>query len=152
MTVGRYRELTVKDQRHGLDPDEERELDKIRDSLQMARLASRPYPSCCEEAKRYRTVYLSVPDGARPRKATWRPVFIDLNEDPNDRGSAWYRAMPKAAFCTFCGAALPKMVRKADPPKPLCKIEDGGYYCSTCRERGQSCLCLPPSAAFEPAP
>jgi len=57
--------------------------------------------------------------------------------------------MPEAKFCTFCGEALPKMVRKATPPIPLCIVTDGGYYCDTCKQR-LPCTCLPPSAAFEP--
>lgn len=150
----RIRELSAKDLHHGLDRAEYLELERLRDENQMARLNAQPVPTCCADAKEYRTVQFSVPDDASgsPKSGTWYPSFIDQNWDPNERSSAWYESMPPARFCVFCGTALPKMRLKATPPEPLCKIDDGGYYCSTCHERLHACTCLPPAAAFEPEP
>ena len=68
--------------------------------------------------------------------------------DPNYYAGAY----PEPKFCPYCGTALPKLVRKKPMPKNICRVTDGGYYCSTCRERLDNCLCDPPASAFEPEP
>jgi HTH-type transcriptional regulator/antitoxin HigA len=54
----------------------------------------------------------------------------------------------KAKFCPYCGAALPELRKKAEPPEPLHHSADG-HYCSTCNQRNHACKCLPPEAAWE---
>jgi hypothetical protein len=57
--------------------------------------------------------------------------------------------MPEPEYCPFCGTHVPNMVRKNPPPPHVCRVTDGGYYCDTCKQRLNECICDPPSAAFE---
>jgi hypothetical protein len=98
-------------------------------------------PTCCRDSIIRQTIRLYVEDGARPERAFWCAASYETLND------AWD---VKAKFCPFCGAHLPQMRRKANPPKPLCVIEDGGNYCSTCSKRLNCCRCRPPADAFEP--
>lgn len=62
------------------------------------------------------------------------------------------QTMPEPTHCPFCGTPLPKMVRKDPIPPHICRVTDGGYYCDTCKQRLNACICDPPEAAFEPEP
>jgi hypothetical protein len=120
---------------------------------EVARLV--PRPTCCEAAKNYPAVTFQVADveGKRPTRGYWHahmsePLARRSAIGPD--GSVWLSAMPVAKFCPFCGTALPKMVLKDPIPKTVCVVLDGGYYCSTCKDRLSSCLCDPQASAFEP--
>ena len=39
----------------------------------------------------------------------------------------------KVEHCPFCGEKLPELV-PASPPGPIMTVNDGGYYCATCKE------------------
>ena len=63
--------------------------------------------------------------------------------------SKYIEGMPNPEYCPFCSYPLPKMVRKEPPPPHICRVTDGGYYCDTCKQRLNECICDPPGAAFE---
>lgn len=52
-------------------------------------------------------------------------------------------------FCPWCGAKLPEMERTRTDAK-ICVVKDGGYYCDTCEERLQNCLCDFPAVEWTP--
>lgn len=58
----------------------------------------------------------------------------------------------RVAFCPFCGARVPPVRLRKDPPKRICVVLDGGYYCATCEERLQACNCKLPERMWEAAP
>jgi hypothetical protein len=64
----------------------------------------------------------------------------------------YHDALPAPKFCPYCGTLLPEMRLKDPVPENVTRVLDGGYYCSTCHERLNECLCDPPSSAFEPVP
>jgi hypothetical protein len=100
-------------------------------------------PVCCRDSVLRKTIRLDVEDGGKPERAVWRAATYD------ELGS-WNHPI-EARFCPFCGKSLPEMQRMANPPSPLCVIEDGGYRCSTCGERLNVCECHPPEDAFAEA-
>jgi hypothetical protein len=51
--------------------------------------------------------------------------------------------------CPFCGAALPAIRPRANPPRRVCAVVDGGYYCATCEERLMGCRCWPQERMWE---
>jgi len=128
-------------------------LERLDRELEIMRLI--PTPTCCDAAKHYPAVTFQVADveGRRPTRGYWH---AHMSESLARRyavgpdGSVWLSAMPEAKFCPFCGAPLPEMVLKEPIPKTVSVVLDGGYYCSTCKERLYSCMCDPPASAFEP--
>lgn len=54
--------------------------------------------------------------------------------------------------CPFCGADVPPIRVSSNPPKYVCLITDGGYYCSTCDERLNEYRCADPARLWEIAP
>jgi hypothetical protein len=128
------------------DARQEREAAEARERA----LKAIPVPTCCQAAQTQPVVWLSLEDpGNKPSDtagARWR---AKVNRDLAFRGGdRWVH--PEVKFCPHCGENLPEMVRKKSPPEPLCRFSDGGYYCDTCKERLNCCVCLPPEAAFEP--
>lgn len=151
MTRERYQVLHKKNDR---TDEEESEYEKICDVLLKEQTLAVPRPPCCKAAQEYPQLLFFAEDGLEPTKGHWSLAHIrEVHAYLPDLATRWGDAFPEPKFCSYCGTALPKMVRKPAErlPKPLCVVEDGGYYCSTCHERGGVCLCLPPAAAFEPA-
>ena len=58
----------------------------------------------------------------------------------------------RIAFCPFCGTKVPGVRLRRNPPKKICVVLDGGYYCATCEERLDSCNCALPAQLWEAAP
>ena len=110
-----------------------------------------PIPKCCPEARKYPTVAFTVDfDGGDSHRAKGHWYIRVIRElvlvwNPNFQGEI---AVPK--YCPYCGKALPKMQRKIPVPATVCRVKDGGYYCATCHQRLQACLCDPLGSAFEP--
>lgn len=115
-----------------------------------------PVPQCCEASRDFPTVTFSVdyadniPSDKGPGKwhVTRSTPLEEYYRDRDDPG--WWGRIPEPKFCPYCGTPLPKMRRKDPPPKTVCLITDGGYYCARCKDRLDSCLCDPISFAFEP--
>lgn len=145
----RYQELSTKDT-CTLTNAEDREMSQLWERLHSEGLRAGPKLTCCQAIQTYPTVYLSVGESTEgpPETARWRAMLVPDSMDPNQRDSTWYENLPEAHFCPYCGTALPKVRRKADPPKPL-RVSGGGHYCDTCEKRLGGCMCLPPAAAFE---
>lgn len=114
-----------------------------------------PLPTCCEAVRTHPAVVFTVDYGdGDSHKSEGRWYIAKHQELMHQRSAAdpqYYRQpVPEPKFCPYCGTALPKMVRKNPIPKTVCQVTDGGYYCATCRERLNCCLCDPLSSAFEP--
>jgi len=106
-------------------------------------------PTCCEPARLHSPVYLCVKDDG---EACWLASThaVIHSELAMERPDVYYHLRPAASFCPYCGERLPKMRKRAVPPEPLCRPDEEGFYCLTCRRRANECHCLPPEAAWEP--
>jgi len=145
------------DIRKRIDPDyedEDCEAEALWEQRSKEIEAALPRPCCCKELSDTRAVYLrrhpqadtrpESPEKWERYKPEWRMSFsYHIALLWRDQGVS-----ARALFCPFCGTRLPEVRRKADPPQPLCVIEDGGYRCSTCGE-ARDCICYPPEAAYE---
>ena len=138
----------------GIDSDENYdEWDQANDEVQKRQLEAAHRPSCCEAAVKYPVVNFSVElydDDSREAEGRWSATFNEYLVAKPRRAMAWYNTIPEPKFCTYCGLSLPKLKRKDPFPPDTCVVQDGGYYCSTCSERLNACLCLPPAFAWEP--
>lgn len=107
-----------------------------------------PLPKCCDAVQSVAAVRFAVciTGEVGPQ---WTVATHDFLQ--REIGYEGYPA-PAAKFCPFCGTALPKMRRKAKPPKRISTCTDGGYYCDTCKERLHACCCRMPESAWEPVP
>jgi hypothetical protein len=153
--VGRLRKLEERESAaDGLSQAEKWELRDLRDSRQEEILGRIPVPPCCTEARRYPTIVFAVRYGEEipSNQATgrWEAAVHPRAVSEKAKDAAWYENYPEPKFCPFCGTRVPKMVRKDPPPTNICLVQDGGYYCSTCKERLNDCVCDPLSSAFEP--
>lgn len=105
-------------------------------------------PNCCDAVQKERTVFLVY-----PIKAVYE---IHENGQENYKpewcSRSWSTKLgtgaTKVLFCPHCGKRLPEIKRRKTD-KPICVVIDGGYYCSTCRERLTECECYPPEYAWD---
>lgn len=107
-------------------------------------------PGCCKKMIESEAVFMSFPesfyDGDTETPPVWKimgKVVSPYNPKVKFDGGVL------AKYCPFCGKDLPEIV-KVEPPGPVCKCTDGGYYCDTCGERLMGCLCLKPDKAWGP--
>jgi hypothetical protein len=148
----RLRALTEKQRLFDdLSSEESRELSDLIQARCQEQLCSIPVPMCCADAQRFPAVFFSVNYFYDTEEETlygsWR---VRLHDDLfTARNGNMRPHAPAPRFCPFCGTALPKMQLKPMPPVNVCKTSDG-YYCSTCKERLQNCLCDPMETAYEP--
>lgn len=151
----RFFVLQKKNKKTDAEEDEFADLSSSRHAEVMRMV---PVPTCCEAAQKYPTISFSVEygDGEDSHKTEGRWYVATLQELSQSRAVEdpdYYRnGLPEPKFCPYCGTALPTMKRKNPMPKTVCRVTDGGYYCSTCKERLNCCLCDPLSSAFEPVP
>ena len=116
-----------------------------------------PRPTCCAAIQKYPVITFYV-DWDDETSSNVGEGYWYAHSDESDasfeiirRDKDYYAEhKPDPKFCPFCGASLPKMVRKNPMPENIRVIEDGGYYCGTCEERLDGCLCDPSESAFEP--
>jgi hypothetical protein len=117
------------------------------------RINSIPIPKCCEEQRARPTIMAMIDFGddddtslLEPKWFVARLKTFDTVRYHEDRN-----AIPsnEPRFCPYCGTQLPRLVRKKKPPKKLCRVVDGGFYCDNCKERLNECSCYPPEAAWE---
>jgi len=120
---------------------------------------SQPWPKCCAAMREHRgLIYAAFPFDHEGEGGDFYET-VESPEKYQQFTPHWQmayqmkgRGRVKAARptrCPFCGEKLPAIRAKAVRPEPLCKIEDGGYYCSECKERVDSCICWPPLSAYE---
>jgi hypothetical protein len=145
--IKRLRQLENKDRGKGLSEKEHLEMDTLMEELAAKQRAALPLPTCCEAAKNYPTITFGVNSDTGVGK-WYAQLYRELTQYLSLK-EGWWDNMPDPKFCPYCGTGLPNMVRKNPVPEDICTITDGGYYCDTCKERLQSCICLPPEAAFE---
>lgn len=106
-------------------------------------LAEWPVPFCCSLIAGARTVQLMSDSEDYSAPPHWAAPF----RVPGN-GYSWAKA--KVLACPFCAATLPQMVLKANPPRQVCKPDDGNY-CLTCGDRLNECLCSHPLSVYEAA-
>ena len=154
MSFERLRELLALGQ-SGRNSDQDLEFDQLMGQRREDQRALVPHPTCCDAIREYPIITFSVSqgdDGNLTATGHWM-VRIDASFW-NDYNGGHYvdyiRGKPAPEYCPFCATPLPKMTLKNPPPPDLCRVTDGGYYCDNCKERLDSCICDPPSSAFEP--
>jgi hypothetical protein len=77
----------------------------------------------------------------------WSLFYNGENVNP-----IWVLCSIPVIFCPFCGKKLPEIIERPNPPKRICTVTDGGYYCDTCQERLCACKCEIPWMRWMPAP
>lgn len=109
-----------------------------------------PKPQCCTSAQRYPFVIVDVSrvdDKGDTPTASW--VWGVIGSE--DRTAGYSGTLPPGpTICPFCGAGLPRLRLRKNPPAPLCIPSD--HYCLTCNERLMSCECYPPQCGWEVVP
>ena len=103
-------------------------------------------PGCCKESIENLTVVLRLPSdyiygGNLEAKPQWTIYTVDLKNGKTENPI-------KVDFCPHCGCPLPE-VRKSALKIPVTVCTDGGYYCNTCGETLDDCMCYPPELAWE---
>lgn len=101
--------------------------------------------ACCDTAKKWRTVYLEIPDSFFSGDLDTPPTWVVRGYHPE------YESIPAptgAAFCPHCGRPAPGIVPSGDRRK-ICKVTDGGYYCDTCGKRLIQCGCGHPTRRWK---
>ena len=139
----------------GRTEEEDLELERLYSERRREQFAAVVRPTCCEAIQKYPVLSFVVHhDEGDTSKANghWHirvseKFWYDFHVGDLD---AYMLGMPEPEYCPFCGTPVPKMVRKNPPPPHICKVTDGGYYCDTCTERLDGCICDPSAAAFEP--
>jgi hypothetical protein len=154
MSIERLRELLSLGP-DGRSPEQEYEFDRLMDQRRCEQRASVPHLTCCAAIQEYPVIRFNVPiEGGDTYKASghWRVRVDDRFWDEYNGGHylEYVKGLPDPEYCPFCSATLPKMTRKNPPPPNICRVTDGGYYCDTCHERLDGCICNPPASAFEP--
>lgn len=136
---------------NGLSLKEERELDKLQYEREAEKALSILRPNCCEAAQKYPVIVFSVDfkDNGEMIGNWYYSVNDHISRYIQLSDRNWSANRPPPRYCIFCSSPLPKVVRKKETPKDVCIVKDGGYYCHTCKERLQCCMCDDPSAAFE---
>jgi hypothetical protein len=150
MSIERILELLHKN----ISEEEEVELDKLMGQRRKEQTAAVPRPSCCAAIQKYPVITFSVndDDDTATAEGSWRIRVGERFHSDFFTGDIceYISGFPNPEYCPFCGSTLPNMVRKDPPPPNICRVTDGGYYCDTCKERLNGCICDPPAAAFEP--
>lgn len=88
-----------------------------------------------------------APDGEDPNRfRNHKPIWLvrTSKQWEHERLEKAETAETVASHCPFCGQKVPDVRLRANPPKRVCTIVDGGYYCNTCGERLDGCRCAPP--------
>lgn len=138
----------------GVFDEDDDQRDDLFEELRRRQLAALPTPTCCKAAQEYPTIMFSVDvydQDSREAEGKWTTAHLKVFQEQGLRERRdYFKHMPEPKFCNYCGLSLPKMARKKAFPKNTCVVKDGGYYCSTCKERLNACRCLPPEFAWEP--
>jgi hypothetical protein len=120
--------------------------DEVKEIPEKERLKACPRPQCCDKVKF--AVYFSVDPLDQWNGPGWyvSPNKENLTYDERDELIGMEL---EAEYCPFCGAEMPDIVKRGDPPEPLAVPNDGHTHCETCGERIRSCCCHYPSAAYK---
>lgn len=99
-------------------------------------------PACCSAVVWDKFVHLTVDDDGKPG---WSLALAPYHE----RGASVWEPPRTPKFCPYCGSSLPDIEPRLGVTAPVFSSEEG-YYCDTCRERCDCCICLPRSALWQP--
>lgn len=131
------------------------------------RLRRRRYqtPMCCATMNKHKSIVLGYDygDTCHTPRSSLKPIWILRIDSSNYFDLEIYRdrlnefrqdpdRLPLLKACPYCAAALPAIVPVDPPPSPMCSVTDGGYYCDTCKERLDACVCYPEFMAWQAAP
>lgn len=152
-SIARIKKLEEKEQGEGLSDAEWHERDALISARRDVLLQQICRPRCCEAAQKYPIItwQIRTDDGEEVEQGRW---YINASGELFSRFSGrdpdWWN-VPAPTCCPFCGTKLPNMVRKKDVDiSSVCRIVDGGYYCDTCHDRLDSCLCDLRESIYEP--
>lgn len=138
-----------------LTVEQNTELEELLAQRRRGQFAAVVHPNCCAAIQKYPllTFRVKYPESDSATASGKWAVRVDEGfwyDYYTEDLSKYIGEMPEPEYCPFCGTHVPKMVRKDPPPPHVCRVTDGGYYCDTCKQRLNECICDPPSAAFEP--
>jgi hypothetical protein len=151
----RLQELQKRESLDDMTKDEWKEFVALEKEIREADMDAFIFPTCCEEARKHPSVFVGVNvyDGdSREAEAMWIVPPIPINDVRThlmEKYGTDGLLRPSPKFCPYCGTPLPKLVRKDPFPEETCVVEDGGYYCSTCKERLNCCICFPSEHAWK---
>lgn len=140
LTLAQYLGISKEDYKYW-DDDPDYMHNILRNARSKAGLNSIVSPSCCEEMIKSNAITLSIEE--YEDYTLFHPVW-NLVCAKDYGGGDYGHTRVQARFCPHCAKAVPKVVKKKDPPKKVRHIIDGGYYCHTCDKRLNSCMCLSP--------
>lgn len=154
MSFERLRELLALGP-DGRNSDEEFEFERLIEQRKLEQLASVPRLGCCDAIQEYPVISFTArlgEDGKLTGSGDWTVRVSDKfwNEYNGGHYRDYVQGMPAVEYCPFCATPVPVMALKNPLPVTICRVTDGGYYCDNCNERLDTCLCDPPSSAFEP--
>ena len=155
--VDKIQKLESKEHEDTITEKEAYKLDDLRTQRRQQQLEALPKLTCCDagrtcEAFMYHIdVYESGPSN-QITEGRWRiATYESLGRERRMADDQWHKKVPpEPKFCPYCAAPTPKLEKAKDPPKDISVVTDGGYYCDTCQERLNACMCLPPEAVFKP--
>lgn len=109
-------------------------------------------PNCCAAAEKHPCVFLmhEEEDIIRGRAKDTKPKWKARPSFPFDLPTEVTEAHVEVFFCPLCGKRLPDLKRVEKEPAKVRYMTDGGYYCSTCKRRGNECRCAIESQCWEP--
>jgi hypothetical protein len=99
-------------------------------------------PECCQTVQDTAAIFLQIHDNFCQGDLETPPTWHIRTASIYGRDTCSSR---QATFCPFCAAPVPEIEKRVTDRK-IMVVKDGGYYCATCDERCNCCLCLP--AAF----
>ncbi len=102
-------------------------------------------PQCCEYAKtyitlRYEDAEIYDQDFLLNTPPYWKVRGCEMKEFKNPSAVRY----DEIKVCPSCEEKMPDIQLVFQLPEKFTIIEDGGYYCSTCNERLDSCQCTNP--------
>lgn len=113
-------------------------------------LSALPRPICCREIQEKPIVFLTgiTTYEGEPEEPKWG-MTVTMPSDWMEGWSYYKETFVEVTKCPFCHSSMPELAIKENPPEPMMKISDGGYYCDTCQERLNCCECYPAETKYE---
>ncbi len=127
----------------------------------------RQIPACCAMMLEQKSIVMAYrhgypwipqepeknPDWA-DEKPTWMIACkhtekVDKDDRRGYNGEIEWDDFCEAFFCPFCGKKLPEIVKREAAKIPKLLMKTDGYYCRTCKERGENCFCAPLTECWE---
>lgn len=115
-----------------------------------------PSPRCCTDGARFIALRCSMDMIYSEHESTEAALAADQETPPTWqlilKDQVGNTEVATILCCPFCGTPVPPIRLRARPPKAVCLVIDGGYYCATCEKRLNECRCANPARLWEIAP